>query len=47
MCCAIMSALIGTLLFMAAAQPPVPGPLAIEPAPFEQLLVFEQIDYGQ
>jgi hypothetical protein len=45
----VMSALIGMLLFMAALlSRPFQGPLAIEPAPFEQaLLVFEQIDHGQ
>ena len=46
---AIMSALIGMLLFMAALlSRPFQGPLAIEPAPFEQaIMVFEQVDHGQ
>jgi hypothetical protein len=30
------------------AQPPLYGPLAIDPAPFEQVPpVFDQIDHGQ
>jgi hypothetical protein len=45
----VMSALIGMLLFMAAVlSRPFQGPLAIEPAPFEQVLkVFDQVDNGQ
>jgi hypothetical protein len=45
----VMSALIGMLLFMAALlSRPFHGPLAIEPAPFEQVLaVFDQVDKGQ
>lgn len=46
---AIMSALIGMLVFVAAMfSRPFHGPLAIEPAPFEQVLaVFDQVDKGQ
>ena len=45
----VMSALIGMLLFMAAVlSRPFQGPLAIDPAPFEQVLaVFDQVDKGQ
>jgi Protein of unknown function (DUF4239) len=44
----VMSALIGTLLFtMALLSRPFLGPLAIEPAPFEQSLsVFNDVDHG-
>ena len=46
---AVMSAVIGMLLFVAAMfSRPFHGPLAIEPAPFEQVLaVFDQVDKGQ
>jgi Protein of unknown function (DUF4239) len=46
---AIMSGLIGMLLMMAALlSRPFQGPLAIDPAPFEQsLAVFDQVDRGQ
>jgi hypothetical protein len=45
----VMSALIGMLLFVVAMlSRPFHGPLAIDPAPFEQVLpVFDQIDHGQ
>jgi len=45
---AIMSGLIGMLLFMAMLlSRPFQGPLAIDPAPFEQsLAVFDQVDHG-
>ena len=45
----VLSALIGLLLFMAALlSRPFHGPLAIDPAPFEQVLaVFDQVDKGQ
>ena len=45
----VMSALIGMLLFVAALfSRPFHGPLAIEPAPFEQVLaVFDQVDKNQ
>ena len=45
----VMSALIGMLLFMVAMlSRPFHGPLAIDPAPFEQALhVFDQVDHGQ
>ena len=45
----VMSALIGVLLFMTALlSRPFVGPLAIEPAPFEQALaVFDDIDHGK
>jgi hypothetical protein len=44
----IMSALFGTLLFiMALFSRPFVGPLAIDPAPFEQSLsVFDDVDHG-
>lgn len=44
----VMSTLIGMLLFMAALlSRPFQGPLAIDPAPFEQVLaVFDQVDHG-
>ncbi len=44
-----MSAIIGMLLFMVAMlSRPFHGPLAIDPAPFEQALhVFDQVDHGQ
>jgi hypothetical protein len=44
----IMSVLFGTLLFiMAIFSRPFVGPLAIEPAPFEQALaVFDDVDHG-
>jgi hypothetical protein len=44
----VMSALMGMLLFMAALlSRPFQGPLAIDPAPFEQVLaVFDQVDHG-
>ena len=44
-----MSAMIGLLLFMVAMlSRPFHGPLAIDPAPFEQVLpVFDQVDHGQ
>jgi hypothetical protein len=44
-----MSAMIGMLLFMVAMMSrPFHGPLAIDPAPFEQVLpVFDQVDRGQ
>jgi hypothetical protein len=46
---AVMSTLIGMLLFMVALlSRPFHGPLAIDPAPFEQVLaVFDQVDKGQ
>lgn len=46
---AAMSALIGMLLFIVAMlSRPFHGPLAIDPAPFEQALhVFDQVDHGQ
>jgi hypothetical protein len=46
---AVLSSLIGLLLFVAALfSRPFQGPLAIDPAPFEQVLaVFEQVDKGQ
>ncbi|HVV63313.1 MAG TPA: DUF4239 domain-containing protein [Pseudolabrys sp.] len=46
---ALMSALIGVMLFMAALfSRPFQGPLAIDPAPFETVLkVFDQVDKGQ
>lgn len=45
----VMSAIIGVLLFMVAMlSRPFHGPLAIDPAPFEQVLpVFDQVDRGQ
>lgn len=45
----VMSGLIGLLLFVAAVfSRPFQGPLAIDPAPFEQVLVvFDQVDKGQ
>lgn len=45
----LMCALIGLLLFMAALlSRPFHGPLAIDAAPFEQVLaVFDQVDKGQ
>lgn len=45
----LMCALIGMLLFMVALlSRPFQGPLAIDPAPFEQVLaVFDQVDKGQ
>lgn len=44
----VMSALFGLMLFMMALlSRPFLGPLAIEPAPFEQTLaVFDQVDQG-
>jgi hypothetical protein len=44
----VMGALIGTLLFtMALLSRPFLGPLAIDPAPFEQSLsVFNDVDHG-
>jgi hypothetical protein len=44
----VMSVLFGTLLFiMAIFSRPFVGPLAIEPAPFEQALaVFDDVDRG-
>jgi hypothetical protein len=44
----VMAALIGTLLFMIALlSRPFVGPLAIDPAPFEQALsVFDDVDRG-
>jgi hypothetical protein len=46
---AVMSALIGMMLFMAAVfSRPFQGPLAIDPAPFEAVIkVFDQVDKGQ
>lgn len=46
---AVMSALIGMLLFIVFLfGRPFHGPLAIDPAPFEQVLpVFDQVDRGQ
>jgi hypothetical protein len=46
---AVMSTLIGMLLFLVALlSRPFHGPLAIDPAPFEQVLaVFDQVDKGQ
>lgn len=46
---AVMSALIGMLLFVAGIfSRPFQGPVAIDPAPFEQALaVFDQVDKGQ
>lgn len=45
----LMCALIGMLLFMVALlSRPFHGPLAIDPAPFEQVLaVFDQVDKGK
>jgi hypothetical protein len=45
----VMSALIGILLFIIALfSRPFVGPLAIDPAPFEQALsVFDDIDHGK
>jgi len=45
----VLSALIGLLLFVAALlSRPFHGLLAIDPAPFEQVLVvFDQVDKGQ
>lgn len=45
----LMCGLIGLLLFVAALfSRPFQGPLAIDPAPFEQVLaVFDQVDKGQ
>ncbi len=44
----VMAALIGTLLWtMALLSRPFLGPLAIDPAPFEQTLsVFDDVDHG-
>jgi Protein of unknown function (DUF4239) len=44
----VMAALIGVLLFtVAVLSRPFVGPLAIEPAPFEQSLsVFDDVDHG-
>ena len=44
-----MSALIGLLLFVAwLFSRPFQGPMAIDPEPFEQVIVvFDQIDKGQ
>jgi hypothetical protein len=44
----VMAALIGSLLFtLAVLSRPFVGPLAIEPAPFEQVLkVFDDVDQG-